>query len=82
MSEDRERRHARHLDRRRCERFDNPRRPDPEELLAAYTVRTAERIADDCGVPYNTATTWIKAACAGVWFKRRYEPRIDMRITP
>lgn len=76
-----ERRHARILDRKRCERYDNPRRPDPETLLAMYATRTIERIADDCGVPYNTAATWIRDARSDVAYNAEYQPRYAMRKT-
>lgn len=72
MTCDRERRHARSLDRARCERFDNPKRPKPSVLLADYTEMTIERIADRYGVPLWTAAGWIDYARKGVKQTRGY----------
>lgn len=73
MTCDRELRHARSLDRRRCERADNPvtERPDPDWLLSQYATRPAPVIADELGVTEQCLRRWIGYARERHIYKQR-----------
>ena len=80
MTCDRERRHARRIDRARCERYDNPKRPPASVLLTEYAGTTIERIADRYGVPYWTAAGWIDYARKGIRQTREYFAQPSRRL--
>lgn len=82
---DRERRHARQLDRRRCERQDNPptERPPQDWLLAEYAQYPAHVIASRLGVSEACVYRWIEYARNGYGYVSPLRPlnRAGFRAT-
>ena len=77
MNCDRERRHARKLDRDRCERFDNPpnKRPDPDWLLSEYASIPAHVIASRLGVTEYLVWRWIDLAKQRHVYKQNFHKK-------
>lgn len=74
MTCDRERRHARSLDRARCDRMDNRAqvRPDADWLLSEYSRWPAHVIASRIGATEYQITRWIDLARQRHVYRQRF----------